>query len=53
MFLGGIIFLSLLSYYFLTFHQVMEAAFGAMVGLGVYVLLSVLLLGNSPLGSNG
>jgi hypothetical protein len=24
-----------------------------MVGLGVYVLLSVLLLGNSPLGSNG
>lgn len=48
-----IILLALLAYYFLTLHQVFEAAFGAMVWLGVYVLLSVLLLGNSTLGSSG
>lgn len=37
------------SYYFLTLHQVFEAAFGAIVGLGIYILLSVLLLGNPAL----
>ncbi len=48
-----ILLLAGLAYYFLTLHQIFEAAFGAMVGLGVYILLSVLLLGNGPLGSNG
>ena len=48
-----ILLLSLIAYNFLSLHQVFEAAFGAMVGLGIYVLLSVLLLGNAPIGSNG
>jgi len=48
-----ILLLALLAYYFLTLHQVFEAAFGAMVGLGIYILLSVLLLGNGPIGSSG
>ena len=47
-----ILLLALLAYYFLTLHQVFEAAFGAMVGLGIYILLSVILLGNSPIGSS-
>jgi hypothetical protein len=48
-----ILLLAVIAYYFLSLHQVFEAAFGAMVGLGIYVLLSVLLLGNVPLGSAG
>jgi hypothetical protein len=48
-----VVLLALLAYYFLTLHQIFEAAFGAMVGLGIYVLLSVLLLGNTPIGSSG
>lgn len=47
-----ILLLAMLAYYFLSLHQVFEAAFGAMVGLGIYILLSVLLLGNAPLGSS-
>jgi hypothetical protein len=47
-----ILLLALLVYYFLTLHQVFEAAFGAMVGLGIYILLSVLLLGNASIGSS-
>ena len=31
LFFGGIILLSIVFYYFLTFHQILEAAFGAMV----------------------
>lgn len=37
------------AYYFLPLRRVYEIAFGAVVGLGVYILLSVLLLGNVPL----
>ena len=48
-----ILLLAVIAYYFLSLHQVFEAAFGAMVGLGIYVLLSVLLLGNVPMGSAG
>lgn len=48
-----ILLLAALSYYFLSLHQVFESAFGAMVGLGIYILLSVLLLGNGPIGSMG
>jgi hypothetical protein len=48
-----VLLLALLAYYFLTLHQVFEAAFGAMVGLGIYILLSVLLLGNGSIGSSG
>lgn len=48
-----ILLLSVIFYYFLTLHNVFEAAFGAMVGLGIYILLSVLLLGNQTLGSEG
>lgn len=47
-----IIILSGLAYYFLTLHQIFEAAFGAMVWLWVYILLSVLLLGNGIIWSN-
>ncbi len=48
-----ILFVSIIFYYFLTLHNVFEAAFGAIVGLGVYILLSVLLLGNQTLWSEG
>ncbi len=48
-----ILILAWIAYYFLTLHQVFEAAFWAMVWLGIYVLLSVLLLGNTIIGSNG
>jgi len=48
-----ILILAGLAYYFLTLHQIFEAAFGAMVGLGIYILLSVLLLGNPQIGSSG
>jgi hypothetical protein len=40
-------------YYFVTLHSIFEAAFGAIIGLGIYVLLSVLLLGNEPMGTTG
>lgn len=42
---------SALFYRYLTLHQIFEAAFGAIVGLGIYILLSVLLVGNPSLGS--
>jgi hypothetical protein len=53
LFFGILGILSVISYYFLSLHQVFESAFGGMVGLGIYVLLSVLLIGNASIGSNG
>lgn len=41
------------AYYYVTLHSLYEVAFWAIVGLWVYILLSVLLLGNAPLGSQG
>jgi hypothetical protein len=40
-------------YYFVTLHRVFEAAFGAIVGMGIYILLMVLLVGNQLLGTDG
>ena len=48
---GMIIIISMILYYFISLHRVFEAAFGAIIGLGIYVLLSVLLIGNPILGS--
>ena len=48
-----ILFMTLLMYYFWTLHTLYEIAFGAIVGLGIYILLSVLLLGNGPMGTAG
>ncbi len=48
-----VLFVTIVFYYFLTLHSIFEAAFWAIVGLGIYVLLSVLLLGNQTLGSEG
>jgi hypothetical protein len=42
-----------ISYYYITLHSLFEVAFWAIVGLGIYILLSVLLLGNAPIGSQG
>ncbi len=44
MFLG-----TLVLYYFVGLNKVFEAAFGATLGVGIYILLSVLLLGNPAL----
>ena len=38
-------------YYFVTLHRIFEAAFGAIIGMGIYILLVVLLIGNPPLGT--
>jgi hypothetical protein len=43
----------LLLYYFVSLHQIFEAAFGAIIGLGIYILLSVILLGNPTLSTEG
>jgi hypothetical protein len=51
--LGIIIIGSMILYYFISLHRIFEAAFGAIIGLGIYVLLSVLLIGNPPLGTEG
>ncbi|MBX9809236.1 hypothetical protein K2X92_02520 [Candidatus Gracilibacteria bacterium] len=48
-----IFFMTLIMYYFWTLHTLYEIAFGAIVGIGIYVLLSVLLLGNGPMGTSG
>jgi hypothetical protein len=45
----GIIGAALLMYYFYKIHTLFEIAFGAVSGLSIYILLSVLLLGNGPL----
>lgn len=50
---GIIIVSSMILYYFISLHRIFEAAFGAIIGLGIYVLLSVLLIGNPLLGSEG
>ncbi len=47
--IGFIILASMVLYYFISLHRIFEAAFGAIIGLGIYVLLSVLLIGNPPL----
>ena len=40
-------------YYFIPLRRLYEVAFGAIVGLGIYIMLSVLLLENTPMGSTG
>lgn len=40
-------------YYFIPLRRLYEVAFGAIVGLGIYIMLSVLLLENMPMGSTG
>ncbi|PID84573.1 hypothetical protein CSB09_00200 [Candidatus Gracilibacteria bacterium] len=40
-------------YYFISLHSLYEIAFGAIVGLAVYILLVVLLLSNPSLGTSG
>jgi hypothetical protein len=52
-FVLGALFITMVFYYFVSLHSVFEAAFGAIVGLGIYVLLSVLLLGNATFGNEG
>jgi hypothetical protein len=42
-------FATLMMYYFWTLHTIYEIAFGGIVGIGIYILLSVLLLGNGPM----
>lgn len=49
----GIFVLTIAMYYFWPLQRVYSIAFGAIIGIGIYVLLSVLLLGNGPLGSHG
>lgn len=49
--MGIIVLASMVLYYFISLHRIFEAAFGAIIGLGIYVLLSVLLIGNPPLGT--
>lgn len=49
----GIIGAALLMYYFYKIHTLFEIAFGAVSGLSIYILLSVLLLGNGPLWTEG
>lgn len=51
--LWGILFAIMILYYFVTLHRIFEAAFGAIVGMGIYILLMVLLVGNPPLGTTG
>ncbi len=48
-----IFFMTLVMYYFWSLHTLYEIAFGGIVGLGIYFLLSVLLLGNGPMGTSG
>ena len=40
-------------FYFVSLRKIYEVAFGLVVGLGVYVLLKVLLLGNESMGTAG
>lgn len=49
----GILFISWVLYYFISLHRLFEAAFGAIIGVWVYILLSVLLLGDPHLWSEG
>lgn len=49
--LGGIFLAVILLYYFVTLHHIFEAAFGAIVGMGIYILLMVLLVGSPGLGT--
>ena len=51
-FLGAFLTVFLL-YYFVPLRRLFEVGFGAIVGLGVYVLLSVLLLKNADLWTTG
>lgn len=49
----GIVLGTFILYYFVSLHQIFEAAFGSIVGLGIYILLSVILIGNPSLGTSG
>lgn len=53
MILWVMIFGTLALYYFVAINKVFEAAFGATLGIGIYILLSILLLGNPPMGTEG
>lgn len=47
----GILVISAILYYFISLHRLFEAAFWAIIGIGVYILLSVLLLWDPHLWS--
>lgn len=47
------IFLTIVSYYIFSLHQIYEAAFWALVGFSIYILLSVLLTPNGTLWTMG
>ncbi len=51
--LWGIFLGTFILYYFVSLHQIFEAAFGSIIGLGIYILLSVILIGNPSLGTAG
>lgn len=53
MIVGAMLIATLVCYYFAPLNKIFEAAFGATLGIGIYLLLSVLLLGNAPLGTEG
>lgn len=40
-------------YYFISLRRLYEIAFGAIVGIGIYIMLSVLLIANTSLGTTG
>lgn len=46
-------FLVFMAFYFIPLRTLYEVAFGGLVGFGVYILLSVLLIGNASLGTQG
>lgn len=49
----GILLISTLLYYFISLHRLFEAAFWGIIGIWVYILLSVLLLWDPHLWSEG
>lgn len=51
--LGLMALLTLILYYYISLHRIFEAAFGAIIWLGIYILLSVVLVGNPLLGAEG
>lgn len=51
--IGFFLVVSMILYYFLSLDRLFEAVFGALVGIAIYILLSVLLLGDPYLGATG
>jgi hypothetical protein len=53
LFFFGMFSATLIMYFYWSLHTLYEIAFWAIVGLGIYILLSVLLLPNWPMGTTG